>query len=70
MTEVLFIYHHNACRSPLGAALVEHLAADRYTARSAGPSPAEAVNPAIISTVSPLRESVAKQIEHELTGAR
>jgi arsenate reductase len=51
---VLFICQHNAGRSQLGAALLEHLAAGRYTATSAGLSPAEAVNPAIAATVAEL----------------
>ena len=38
---VLFICKHNAGRSQLGAALLELAAPDRYTATSAGISPAE-----------------------------
>lgn len=54
MTEVLFICQHNAGRSQLGAALLEHLAGEQYTARSAGLSPAETINPSIAATVAEL----------------
>jgi len=51
---VLFLCQHNAGRSQLGAGLLEVLAGDRYTATSAGLSPADTVNPAIASTVAEL----------------
>lgn len=51
---VLFICQHNAGRSQLGAALLELLAGDRFTPRSAGLAPAETVNPAIAATVAEL----------------
>lgn len=54
MTEVLFICQHNAGRSQLGAALLEHLGGEQYTARSAGLSPAETVNSSIAATVAEL----------------
>ena len=38
---VLFLCKHNAGRSQLGAALLQHLAGDRYTADSAGFAPAD-----------------------------
>lgn len=49
---VLFICQHNAGRSQLGAALLEHFAGERFTAASAGLAPAETVNPAIAATVT------------------
>ena len=67
MTEVLFICQHNAGRSQLGAALLEHLAGDRYTARSAGLSPADAVNPAIAATVAELGMDISDRRPREVT---
>jgi arsenate reductase len=51
---VLFLCKHNAGRSQLGAALLQHLAGDRYDVDSAGFAPADAVNPAIAATVAEL----------------
>ena len=43
--EVLFVCVHNAGRSQMAAALLEHHAAGRVVVRSAGSAPADAVNP-------------------------
>lgn len=51
---VLFLCQHNAGRSQLGAALLELLADDRFTAASAGITPAGSVNPAIAATIAEL----------------
>ena len=59
MTEVLFICQHNAGRSQLGAALLEHLAGNRFTATSAGITPAESVNPAIAATIAELGPDIS-----------
>lgn len=67
MTEVLFICQHNAGRSQLGAALLEHLAGDRYTANSAGLSPADTVNPAIAATVAELGVDISDRRPREVT---
>ena len=45
---VLFLCQHNAGRSQLGAALLEILAPGDFTVTSAGTSPADAVNPAVM----------------------
>ncbi|MGW0890782.1 arsenate reductase ArsC [Saccharopolyspora sp. NPDC002578] len=44
--EVLFVCVHNAGRSQLAAALLDHHAAGRVTVRSAGSAPAAEINPA------------------------
>lgn len=67
MTEVLFICQHNAGRSQLGAALLEHLAGDRFDARSAGLSPADAVNPAIAATVAELGVDISDRTPRAVT---
>lgn len=67
MTEVLFICQHNAGRSQLGAALLEHLGGDRFVATSAGLSPADAVNPAIVGTIGELGLDIAGRSPRAVT---
>ncbi|WP_022883415.1 low molecular weight phosphatase family protein [Glaciibacter superstes] len=64
---VLFICQHNAGRSQLGAALLEHLAADRFTATSAGLAPSESVNPAIAATVAELGLDISDRVPRAVT---
>jgi len=45
--QVLFICVHNAGRSQMAAALLEHHAAGRVEVRSAGSTPADEINPAV-----------------------
>ena len=44
---VLFVCVHNAGRSQMAAALLNHYAAGRVEVRSAGSAPADAINPAV-----------------------
>ncbi|WP_223627035.1 low molecular weight phosphatase family protein [Microbacterium sp. EST19A] len=64
---VLFICQHNAGRSQLGAALLEHLAGDRFTATSAGLSPADEVNPAVTATVAELGMNITDRVPRAVT---
>ena len=64
---VLFICQHNAGRSQLGAALLEHLAGDRYVATSAGLAPSDEVNPAIAATVAELGLDISSRIPRAVT---
>lgn len=64
---VLFLCTHNAGRSQLGAALLEHIAGDRYTAASAGVAPAETVNPAIAATVAELGIDITDRVPRKVT---
>lgn len=64
---VLFICQHNAGRSQLGAALLEHLAADNFTAISAGLAPAAGVNPAIAATIAELGMDISGRIPRAVT---
>jgi protein-tyrosine-phosphatase len=64
---VLFICQHNAGRSQLGAALLEHLAGDRFVAESAGLSPAEEVNPAVAATVAEIGMDIADRVPRAVT---
>ena len=45
--QVLFVCVHNAGRSQMAAALLNHYAAGRVRVRSAGSAPADSVNPAV-----------------------
>ena len=64
---VLFICKHNAGRSQLGAALLELAAPERYTATSAGITPAEAVNPSIAATVRELGLDITDRTPRKVT---
>ncbi len=66
---VLFICQHNAGRSQLGAALLDHLAGDRFTATSAGLSPADEVNPAVAATVAELGVDISGNVPRSVTSA-
>ncbi|AIF39704.1 low molecular weight phosphatase family protein [Tersicoccus solisilvae] len=64
---VLFICKHNAGRSQLGAALLELAAPDRYTATSAGITPADEVNPSIAATVGELGLDITARMPRRVT---
>jgi protein-tyrosine-phosphatase len=50
--EVLFVCVHNAGRSQMAAALLDHHAAGRVVVRSAGSAPADDLNPAVIDAMA------------------
>lgn len=64
---VLFICQHNAGRSQLGAALLHHLAGDRFVATSAGLSPSDEVNPAVAATVAELGMDITDRVPRAVT---
>lgn len=64
---VLFICQHNAGRSQLGAALLEHMAGERYTAASAGLAPADEVNAAVAATVAELGMDITDRVPRAVT---
>lgn len=64
---VLFICQHNAGRSQLGAALLEHLGGDRFLASSAGLSPADEVNPAVAATVAEWGMDITDRVPRAVT---
>jgi arsenate reductase len=64
---VLFLCQHNAGRSQLGAALLEHWAGDRFTVASAGLSPAGHVNPAVAATVAELGMDISDRTPRAVT---
>ncbi|MGQ0668425.1 MAG: arsenate reductase ArsC [Actinomycetota bacterium] len=51
---VLFVCVHNAGRSQMGAALLDHHARGRVRVRSAGTAPADEIDPAVIASMMEL----------------
>lgn len=49
---MLFVCVHNAGRSQMAAAFLNHLAGDRIEVRSAGSAPADTVNPAAVAAMA------------------
>ena len=58
--EVLFVCVHNAGRSQMAAALLDHHARGRVVVRSAGSTPADEVNPAVVEVMSELGIDLSK----------
>ena len=50
--EVLFVCVHNAGRSQMAAALLDHHAKGRVRVRSAGSDPADTLNPAVVAAMA------------------
>ena len=50
--EVLFVCVHNAGRSQMAAAFLQHYGGDRVVVRSAGSAPADDVNPAVVEAMA------------------
>ena len=65
--EVLFVCVHNAGRSQMAAALLDHHAHGRVHVRSAGSEPADRVNPAVVSAMDEVGIDVAKEFPKPLT---
>jgi arsenate reductase len=65
--EVLFVCVHNAGRSQMAAALLDHHAAGRVTVRSAGSAPADTVNPAVVAAMAELGLDLSKEFPKPLT---
>ncbi|PYY55154.1 heat-shock protein HtpX [Curtobacterium sp. MCSS17_011] len=51
MPTVLFVCVHNAGRSQMAAAFLQHLAGGRVDVRSAGSEPAEQLNPVVVAAM-------------------
>ncbi len=65
---VLFVCVHNAGRSQMAAALLDHLGAGRIEVRSAGTEPAEQVNPAAVAAMAEIGIDIAAATPKVLTG--
>jgi protein-tyrosine-phosphatase len=70
--EVLFVCIHNAGRSQMAAALLDHHARGRVTVRSAGSEPADRINPAVVAAMAELGLDLGHEHPKPLTeqGAR
>jgi arsenate reductase (thioredoxin) len=65
--EVLFVCVHNAGRSQMAAALLDHHARGGVHVRSAGSIPAESINPAVIEAMNELGIDLSKEFPKPLT---
>jgi arsenate reductase len=71
--EVLFVCVHNAGRSQMAAALLDHYAAGRVQVRSAGSTPSAEINPGVIAVMDEvgldLSTEFPKPLSTEAVGA-
>jgi protein-tyrosine-phosphatase len=67
LPEVLFVCVHNAGRSQMAAALLDHHAQGRVVVRSAGSTPADQVNPAVIAAMDEVGVDLSKEFPKPLT---
>ena len=67
--EVLFVCVHNAGRSQMAAALLDHHAQGRVRVRSAGSAPADTVNPAVVDVMNEVGLDISKEFPKPLTDA-
>jgi protein-tyrosine-phosphatase len=65
--EVLFVCVHNAGRSQMAAALLDHHAQGGVHVRSAGSTPAEDINPAVIAVMDEMGIDLSKEYPKPLT---
>ena len=65
--EVLFVCVHNAGRSQMAAALLDHHAAGAVHVRSAGTAPAEDINPAVGQAMAELGLDISREFPKPLT---
>lgn len=65
--EVLFVCVHNAGRSQMAAALLDHHAHGRVHVRSAGSTPADEINPAVLEVMAEVGLDLSKEFPKPLT---
>ena len=65
--EILFVCTHNAGRSQMAAALLDHAARGRVHVRSAGSAPGEEINPAVIEGMSEMGIDLSKEFPKPMT---
>ena len=64
--EVLFVCVHNAGRSQMAAALLDHHAQGRVQVRSAGSEPADQINPAVATVMREVGLDVSRAVPRKL----
>ena len=65
--EVLFVCVHNAGRSQMAAALLDHHGQGRVNVRSAGSAPASEVNAAVVEAMAEMGIDISKESPKPLT---
>ncbi|MCE0764400.1 arsenate reductase ArsC [Pseudonocardia kujensis] len=65
--EVLFVCVHNAGRSQMAAALLQHHAQGAVAVRSAGSAPADTINPAVREVMAEIGIDIAHEVPKKLT---
>jgi arsenate reductase (thioredoxin) len=65
--EVLFVCTHNAGRSQMAAALLDHEAAGRVRVTSAGSQPADQLNPAVVRAMAEIGLDISRELPRPLT---
>jgi arsenate reductase len=65
--EILFVCVHNAGRSQMAAALLDHYAEGRVHVRSAGSDPAERINPDVVAAMAELGIDIAREFPKPMT---
>ncbi len=66
MREVLFVCLHNAGRSQMAAALLDHYAQGRVHVRSAGSTPAAEIDPAVVEAMAELGIDISRELPKRL----
>ena len=66
--EVLFVCTHNAGRSQMAAALLDHQAGGRIRVSSAGSQPASRLNPAVVQAMAEIGLDISREYPKPLTG--
>ena len=65
---VLFVCTHNAGRSQMAAALLDHEAGGKVQVTSAGSQPARELNPAVVQAMAEIGLDISRQFPKPLTG--
>jgi arsenate reductase len=65
--EVLFVCVHNAGRSQMAAALLDHHANGQVVVRSAGSDPAAGLNPAVVAVMAEVGIDLSRELPKPLT---
>ena len=67
--EVLFVCVHNAGRSQMAAALLDHHANGKVQVRSAGSAPADQLNPAVVAAMAEVGIDLSRELPKPRTDA-
>ena len=68
--EVLFVCTHNAGRSQMAAALLDHQGAGRVRVTSAGSQPAGQLNPAVVQAMAEIGLAISREFPKPLTAEK